>query len=174
MSDNAETDRPDRELWRRWTAETPQRSGGLPIDANDLAAWLDGRADQAATERVETALSADPDLLAEVASVRDAPPAEPVPESVLSAAKALAGRPRAAGRDRIIRGPWWQRMQWAAAAAAIVLACLGGYSFGQGTSRAERDAEMGLAQASAAVMELVSDDNVSVPNDSGNENGGAQ
>jgi anti-sigma factor RsiW len=185
MNEHADQDKLGRELWRRClrSARGPAGAAGVeelaPMDANALAAYLDGTARPEEVARVEAHLASDPQLLEEVMELRGLVPVEPAaaPAALLARAKALAPvrasvatRPAAAGG--LVR-PWLRRLQWAAAAAALVVASLGGYSFGEGTFRDRLRADASAAAASfQGVEELISEPILGVPDEVNGENGG--
>lgn len=175
MSEQAEQ---DRRLWRRYAARAGQPPGQPPLEANVLAAYLDGTAGPETVERLEARMAADPAVLAEVMELRGLASVEggPVPPAVLAKAKALVraeaveSRP---GPALVIRPrAWWQRLQWAAAAAVIVVSCLGGYSFGRDTFRAQVRAEAAAEGASDGLEEIISGPDMTVNEDVNGGNGG--
>ena len=148
MSGPLDSDNLDRSLWRQFAAQaqTPQAP---PVDANTLAAYLDGSAEPGDVQLVESRMACDPAFLEEVLALRQMADLEPTlaTASVLNRAKALAHR-----------HPWWPRMQWAAAAAAVLLACFAGYRVGNTTQLGRRDAQMFASlQISLEIDELISD-----------------
>ena len=173
-----------QQLWRRYLeravfdpeAQTRRGDAGPSpeIDANALAAYLDGTAGEDLAERVEAAMASDPSLLEEVIELRALAGAEPVapPEALLARAKALAagGATRTApthGSSVVLHG-FWRRARWAAAAAAIVLACASGYGLGRETFNDELRAE---AAETAVLTELVSEPDLEEPQPNGGTGG---
>lgn len=124
MRDQEIDDATGRLLWRRAGGPSP----GCP-EAMDLAAYADRRADAATTDAVELALAGCREAtclcLAAVAAARQ-PMIEPVPAASLAAARALVAEPPA---RRV-----WRVAQWAAAAAAVVLAAQIGFGLGMSTA----------------------------------------
>jgi len=163
MSGNAEH---DEQLWRRFEAQASP-TDSPPPDANLLAAYLEGSATADEVERIEGRLADDPQLLAELIELRrlaEAPPAA-APQELLGRAKALAAQPAAtAGRS------WWRQVQWAAAAAAIVVACWSGYSFGANVFSGQVKS---APSAMGAFEELMGEDELEIPGETDGGNGGA-
>ena len=165
MNEHAQRDSEESRLWRQYVAGAGHRPGGGPLDPNLLAAYLDGTACEEEVERVEAAMACDPGLLEEVMQLRALQGAKPeaVPDSLLAGAKALVPVGRSAqGRPRPSRWydlrsvlPGWRR---AAAAAAIVLACVTGFSVG-------RETHLGQVAAaeSAAALEIGLEDLIAEP-----------
>ena len=146
MSGPLKSDNQDRSLWAQYTARARSDSPAPPpLDPNLLAAYLDGSAEPRDVELVEARMAADPALLDEVMALRQIADLEstPAPRAVLNRAKALAHR-----------HTWLPRMRWAAAAAALLLACLMGYSTGQGYRNARVSGSM---QASLEFDQLISE-----------------
>ena len=170
MSQPRDNDERDRALWRRHAADSPADSpadaGGPTPDPNDLAAYLDGTAEPGLVERIEARLAADPDLLEEVLELRDlaGPQDRPVPAPVLRRAKALVPARRRGG---VIAGPW-RRLRWAAAAAAVVLACLAGYTSGRHTSRT-RGRSAAAATVAGSLEGLIEDSALEIGEPNGGE-----
>lgn len=146
----------EKQLWRRYSALT-RNKGQLPeLDPNLLAAYVEGRADREEVEQVEAQMASDPVLLKEVTELREVLGMEAgsIPVLLLAKAKALApvgAKPKAWSRSdiRASKSAWWRHIQAGAAAAVVVLACLGGFSVGRVTVR-------GHLQAQAAVSSGVS------------------
>jgi len=118
----------DDDFGRRMWRGARGHGAGCP-DAMDLAAYADRRADAATADRVEAALADCREsvclCLAAVAAARQ-PAIEPVPAASLAAARALVAE-RPARRA-------WRVAQWAAAAAAVVLAAQLGFNLGMSTA----------------------------------------
>lgn len=113
-------------LWRRaeWpTVEPLARLSEMPLDANDLAAWIERRLPDDRRARVEAWLVHDPDALA---MVLEAPPAEaePVPLDLVRRARALA--PAGAAAD----GGWLRAAGWGCVAALVIGAGIAGFKTG--------------------------------------------
>ena len=183
MSDPARHDDEQFQLWRRYLARSDGGPAPPDLDANLLASYLDGTADPEEIEQVEARLADDPESLEEVRELRlltTRLDIEPAPPSLFSRAKALVppgdSAPTRAPR-RVLsldRRPWWQRLQWMAAAAVVVVAALGGYSFGRETYHDQSRADqLTAASASLLIEEIVADQTLQVGNGNG-ENGGAQ
>lgn len=177
MSERRHQDEPHRQderLWRRYLERAGHAGPGRGLDANDLAAWLDGTAGKDVADRVEAAIASDPSLLEEVIELRALAGADPAApsEALLARAKGLA--PGEAARTAPARGRLlvlhglWQRARWAAAAAAIVLACASGYGLGRETFNEGSRAE---AAERAALTELVSEPDLAEPPANGGNGG---
>jgi len=165
MNEVMEQDNQQRRLWRRYLAQAQAESAGLwALDSNVLAAYLDGTAKPDQVEQIESRLAWDTALLEELIELRELGNLEPaaVSPSLLSRAKDLmAAEPTRKTHPQpseTILYVWWRRFQWAAAAAAVLLACLGGYSVGRVTFSGQRQAETLIASnASLEMEELISD-----------------
>ena len=149
-----------KRLWRRYLERAGDAGPGPALDANALAAYLDGTARGKAAEQVEAGMASDPDLLEEVMELRALAGVEPTPppEALLAKAKALApagpARLRPTRSSSFVLQGFWRRVRWTAAAAAIVLACASGYSLGRETFRDSLRAD---AAETAVLTELVSE-----------------
>jgi hypothetical protein len=152
MNRAADNNRQDRELWqrlRRLEAPTVVAVEAIeaadPVDANDLAAYLDGTADAGPVEHLEDRMLRDPQLLEQVLELRGlaGSAALSVPRRVLVRAEALVGG--AAGEragsglaewiGAILTGTalrWRPGVGWAAAAAVVLAAWLAGFASGHG------------------------------------------
>ena len=161
-------------LWRRYRERAGDAGRGQRLDANALAAYLAGTAGKDLAERVEAAMASDPSLLEEVIELRALAGAEPVapPEALLARAKALAAggvtRTGPTHSGSLILHGFWRRARWAAAAAAIVLACASGYGLGRETFNDELRAE---AAETAVLTELVSEPDLAEPQANGGNGG---
>ncbi len=97
------------------------RATATGLDANLVAAWLDGRLSEPDSAALETRLAADPELLQALLAIRQ-PAAQAIDE--LEAKRIVGQLPLSAAgitRDKM-RPRAWRAARWAAA-AAIVLAC---------------------------------------------------
>lgn len=153
-------------LWREYAARRTSVPGGPEIAPNLLAAYLDGKADPEAVERIEARMAEDPDLLEAVLEFRRLQdfPTPPAPPAVATRAKSLVV-PAVQVPHAVIAaaGRWWQKLQWAAAAAVIIVAGLGGYSFGGDTFLARQTAEQrAAAQVTGEIEDLISEPDLSV------------
>lgn len=129
MSDEPIDDVEGRMIWAGFNR--PARAG-CPDDLA-LAAYADRRADATTTEAVEAKLAdcreANCLCLAAVSLARQ-PAIEPVPLAAIAAAQRL-----------VLESPvrkMWRASQWAAAAAAVVLAAQLGFNLGVSASAFER------------------------------------
>ena len=161
-------------LWRRYLERAGDAAPGQGLDANALAAYLDGTAGEKLAERVEAAMASDPSLLEEVIELRamtEAQAAAPS-EALLARAKALAagGDARTAPTHDgpLVLHGFWRGARRAAAAAAIVLACASGYGLGRETFNDEVRAE---AAETAILTELVSEPDLAEPRANGGNGG---
>ena len=153
-------DRPEEAaLWRRWRAQQQARPRhGAAPGALWLAAYADGRLDEAATEAVEAWLADDPaaldDAIAARAAVATAFAA--APEAVVARAAGLIGpgdakvvafRPRAPQH-----GGWRTAFAWSGIAASLLVTSLFGFTLG---SNAYRDLSQQQVATDNALPELL-------------------
>ncbi len=128
----------DWALWRRLRAERPipgaeqERAPGEIA----LAAYLEGRLDEAARAEVEAWLAAAPEGLDLVLAAREAlgEPDMAAPEAVVRRASALVAEPpggRLSGRLRDALGALWRPLGWTGAVAGMLLACVVGFELGR-------------------------------------------
>ena len=165
MNEAREQDNQLRRLWRQYHAQDQAGSDDLgALDSNVLATYLDGTAKPDQVEQIESRLAWDTALLKELSELRELGNLEPaaVSPAILSRAKDLmAAEPTRKTQPQpseTILYAWWRRFQWAAAAAAVLLACLGGYSVGRVTFRGQQRADTLVASnASLQMEELISD-----------------
>ena len=150
MNGPLDSDNQDRSLWRQYADQAGSDLPELPpLDPNLLAAYLNGSAEPQDVELVEARMASDTAFVDQVMALRQMADLEatPAPRSLLSRARALAHR-----------HTWLPRMQWAAAAAALLLACFIGYRVGDSTYHTRRDAQLfGSLQATLEIDELISD-----------------
>jgi anti-sigma factor RsiW len=138
MSEPLDIER-DPALWRRWRGAVPG-SVGETATAPDpvlLAAYAEGRLDEAAAEPVEAWLATDPTHLDDIRAASDpdrGTTASPAPETVLARAMALVD-----GRDAQVlpfrravrRAPAWRvAAAWGSMAASLAVTCLIGFALG--------------------------------------------
>jgi len=129
---------PDRALFARSHAA---RDAAAPVpalpDALTLAAYAEGRLDDAAAEAVEAALAADPDLLETLLALRA--PAEPESASaklVHSAQALVPAEPVVVpfpARKRVAPRPVKAWLAWGAVAASLLLVSVAGFDVGLAT-----------------------------------------
>ena len=129
---------PDRALFARWRARDAD-APAMP-DALTLAAYAEGRLDEAAAESVEAALAADPDLLETLLALRAPPEPEAASAALIRSAQALVRaepvvvpfptRKPAAAR------PVKAWLAWGAVAASLLLVSVAGFNLGAATSHA--------------------------------------
>lgn len=132
-------------LWRQaragWVVPGPARDAVLQPDANALAAYLDGRLDETATEAVEAWLLVNPEAVELVAASRAALAERPLapPADLIARARGLLRPPAAAARRSSPVGlngllsalfPV-RRLSFAATFAALVVASYGSFTLGQ-------------------------------------------
>ena len=165
MNEAMNQDNQQRHLWRQYHAQDQAGSDDLgALDSNVLATYLDGTAKPDQVEQIESRLAWDTALLEELSELRELGNLEPatVSPSLVSRAKDLmAAEPTRKTQPQpseTILYVWRRRFQWAAAAAAVLLACLGGYSVGRVTFSGQRQSEtLVAANASLGMEELISD-----------------
>lgn len=144
----------EKRLWRQFTERDQEEPILSDVDPNLLAAYLDGKADGGQVEQIEALMASDPALLEEVIELRQLQEAGPglVSEALLDRAKGLvasAGKLARVGDKRI---GWVERMQWAAVAAGVFVACVGG--FGVGSTIFEGEQMVQASISSEASFEL--------------------
>ena len=143
----------EKSLWRQFAEQYQAQPTLSDLDPNLLAVYLDGKANTTQVKKIEALMASDPALLdqiIELRSLQDSGPAM-VSQAFLDRAKALTAPQQTT--PVVVRRTWtWPRSQWAAAAAAVVLACLAGYSVGQTTFQGRGSAEDSLS--SQASLEL--------------------
>ena len=130
-------------LWRRWralaVAGTEDRAPAP--DPLLLAAYVEGRLDEAAAAPVELWLAAHPETLAEtladLAAARATPAAETAPEAVVARAAALvaAADPKIVAFRPPARGlhNWRSLAAWSGIAASLLATSLIGFELGSDT-----------------------------------------
>ncbi len=157
-------DDPNRPLWDRYRRDRGQEPKGedqAEIDLNALAAYLDGTADQATVDQIETRLLSDPQMLEtirELRLIRDdlqkmprtTPPAVQRVITVVNAAPSQASAAtdpsdRSAKAAQPTARLWWSGLQWAAAAGLMLAVGLAGYEAGTGSYTTGRPANPGSA-----------------------------
>jgi anti-sigma factor RsiW len=122
---------PDRALFARWRDATP--APALP-DALTLAAYAEGRLDDAAIEAVEAALAADPELIETLLALRAPAQTETASAVLIRSAQALVrAEPivvpfpsRKAAAPRPVKA--W--LAWGAVAASLLLVSVAGFNLG--------------------------------------------
>lgn len=145
MNNPDKIDPADIALWRQAGSHAPPRDGGGCPDELTLAAWLDGRTDEAALADIDRHLTACPRCLHMVAELRQLLNGEPVlaPAPVLH--RAMAVVPARGGLiGRLAR--------WSAAAAAIMLVSSLGFYTGGATHLAGTPADIQPGRAVAEVQ----------------------
>jgi anti-sigma factor RsiW len=124
-------------LWQRWRRLAPAPAGESP-DALTLAAYAEGRLGPGEMEVVEDWLSANPDLVADVASARNVT-LRPLPEAdagTVARAVALVAAEdgRVVSPRRPTTSPGWQGVvRWSAMAASVLIASVVGFALGNDT-----------------------------------------
>jgi hypothetical protein len=119
-------DRDGRDLWRRYRAAASASAPDPEPAWDQLAAWLDGRLDEAAAAPVEAWLAHHPEALALVGP-REAETG-PAPLELVRRARALVA-PRAGGRAPAAPS-WRHAAAWASIAASLVLVGATGFMAG--------------------------------------------
>ena len=105
------------------------------------------------------------DELIELRRVQDAGPAI-VSQTALDQAQALSAPPQTIRQTSL-----WQRFQWAAAAAAVVVACVGGYTVGRTTSQDQLAIQASLSYQASLELDGFTLATIVAPNGS---NGGEE
>ncbi len=140
----------EKQLWRQFAAQDQAQPVLSDLEPNLLAAYLDGKAEPAQVEQIEALMASNPVLLEELIELRQLQDA-----GAALVSQAFLDRAKAFLPDSPIiphRTAFWQRLQWAAAAAAVVFACLAGYTIGQTTSQSQRSAQASIS--SQAFLEM--------------------
>ena len=148
----------DADVWRRAKQEMTQEAtaNGAPCrpDALVLAAFLEGNASEAEKRQVELWLAGDPEAATLLRSLRTLPEAVPAPEAVLARAQDIV---RAPSRSIKGSGAAWRSgfgdlfagagLQWAAAAAMMLLVAVSGFEAGRsgGTALTDTTDYVGLS-----------------------------
>lgn len=133
-----------RALWQQATALAQPLPAGRTVSALDLAAWMDGRANDALAVRVEAALAADPALLDMALALSPATRADS--EFDADADAAATGRLMVRARALVVppvkggnavRGGWmgslfrWRRSaEWAMVGVSMMVAAAAGLWIG--------------------------------------------
>ena len=154
----------ERRLWQRWQA-LGEKSRVAEPDAMLLAAYAEGRLDEAEAETVETWLAATPEALSDIVAARSTYQRPPrlVYEHILDKASDLVpgvATPASAEilpfRPRLTqRLPQWRTaLAWSSIAASLLCASLVGFSMGSdaymnlsGTSTVDSTGADGLGTA---------------------------
>ncbi|MGF1610035.1 MAG: anti-sigma factor family protein [Kiloniellales bacterium] len=163
MTMDKHSSRQDRALWQRARPALASASSGAPDEteaASLLAAYLDGRLDEAGRDRVEAWLAGDAEALDSLIAARAALDAElAVPPGLIARAQGLVREPRKVTGPVVARGgvlarlrgllipdaPLWQPV---GLAAALLLACVVGFQLGEaGYSDLLADREMTTADS---------------------------
>jgi len=145
MTDERKTQLRGKALWASLAREPDQTEQIDGWDANLLAGFLDGTLSDREREMLEAKLAEEPMLLDTLVAAHGGEPAEsgPPPE-LIDAARQVGrdggrssdkssggGRPKPANENR--RGTVW--LEWAAAAAAIMVVSAVGFELGSDTGR---------------------------------------
>ena len=143
----------EKQLWRQFAAQDQTQPVLSDLEPNLLAAYIDGKADPSQVEQIESLMASNPVLLEELIELRQLQDAGPalVSQAFLDRAKALAA-PQQTAPVAVRQAGASHRVQWAAAAAAVVLACLAGYTIGQTTFQGQHSAQAAIS--SQAFLEL--------------------
>ncbi len=115
--------------------------GGEALDPLTLAAYLDGRLDEAAAADLEARLAGDPQLLGEFLALKAAlaAPLEAAPAPLVARAQALVAAPvqaaapagEADGFLARLFGTWLRPAVPAFAVLALIVACVGAFELGR-------------------------------------------
>ncbi len=134
MTSFDDDDQRDRTLWRRYRSGAAARDARVAPDANLIAAWLEGRADDEQSEAVEAWFADAPGGAEELAALRQLVDARPAPRQAEARGWA-PGRSMARALAAALRGalPSWSWPQGAGALAALGLACWLGFGLGEAT-----------------------------------------
>jgi len=126
----------DRRQWQRWQALGKQSRVAEP-DTMLLAAYAEGRLDEAEAEPVEAWLAATPEALGDLVAARsaDRDPPRLVRERIIDKAGALVPPARAEilpfrAKPQPRLPQWRTALAWSSLAASIVCASLVGFSMG--------------------------------------------
>ena len=165
MDKDSKQNEQDRELWRRYSARSADEPELSEIDANVLAGYLDGAAGAQQIEQIESRMAWEPAFLQEIQELRELAGLDEKqsPAKLMGQVKAmLASRAKlrvgSAVGGRAERFSWRRHVEWPAAAAAVLLASLGGYNLGNSTSRGQLPAEYSVeAQVSPGLDDLLSE-----------------
>jgi hypothetical protein len=129
---------PDRALFARWHAA---RAAAAPApaqpDALTLAAYAEGRLDEAAAEAVEAALGTDPELLETLLALRAPPEPETASAEFIRSAKRLVRAESVVvpfpTRKPVAPRPVKAWLAWGAVAASLLLVSVAGFDMGLAT-----------------------------------------
>lgn len=160
----------ERQLWQRLSDKGQAGPDSAHLDPNLLAAYVEGRVNQAQAIQVERAMAGDAALLDTVIAMRGVARVsggeeEVVPDSVLTRAKALVSQGRGvvgenpSHRDRLV-GQWQRGVRWAAAAVIVLAVGLTGYRTGDGTYRHEVSAASVVDEEADGFIGLDDDDSL--------------
>jgi anti-sigma factor RsiW len=126
---------PDKALAARWLAV--RDTAPATPDALTLAAYAEGRLDDAAAEAVEAALAADPDLLDTLLALRAPPEIESASAAlILSAQSLVRAEPVVVpfpSRKPAPSHPVKAWFAWGAVAASLLLVSVAGFNMGLAT-----------------------------------------
>jgi len=150
MNSSDKNDPHDIQLWKCFVKATERQENASEIDANLLAAYVDGSASSEEIESVESAMARDSAIVELIRELRKMQSSEPVMMSqagIAAAKKALSLCLHSSG----ISNKRFS-LSVAAAAAAIFLLSFAGYIFGMGTSRIQERTDADLASALAFEM----------------------
>jgi hypothetical protein len=124
------------DFWRRWRATS---AAAPPVDAVLLAAYAEGRLDEAASEPVEAWLADHPEALEDIVAARAAASASygPLPEHRVAGALALVAAPARAAEivpfpTALVarRRSWRDAAAWGAIAASLLVTSMFGFELG--------------------------------------------
>jgi hypothetical protein len=129
---------PDRALFARWHAARDAAAPALAQpDALTLAAYAEGRLDEAAAEAVEAAFAADPHLLETLLALRAPPEPETASAKLIHSAQALVRAEPVVvafpARRPVAPRPVKAWLAWGAVAASLLLVSVAGFDMGLAT-----------------------------------------
>ena len=169
MNESNQQHSDEKRLWQQFSAQDQTQSTLSDLTPNLLAAYLDGQADHTQVMQIESLMASDPALLDELIELRRVQDAGPalVSQTVLDQAQAALSAPP----QTVPQTSLWQRFQWAAAAAAVLVACVGGYTVGRTTSQDQLAIQASLSYQASLELDGFSLATIVAPNGS---NGGEE
>ena len=168
MNESNQQHSDEKRLWQQFSAQDQTQPTLSDLDPNLLAAYLDSQTDHTQVQEIESLMASNPTLLDELIELRRVQDAGPaiVSQTVIDRAQALS-----APQQTIRQTSLWQRFQWAAAAAAVVVACVGGYTVGRTTSQDQLAIQASLSYQASLELDGFTLATIVAPNGS---NGGEE